>query len=694
MIQSKRSNQFLCFFIFAALCLTYLWFWIEFTDPFPDRDSIHQLYFPYLNSLGMASVFSSDPLFLKSAFLHTYPWGIALVSSVIGTLGLSELAFNYPWHLPLLFCLPLCFIACSQDLDTRDKCLFMFILFFCPMVQIAIKSYSLHGLITLLTLPGALMFIRGLDGSSGAHLVLGLILIFYAATLKHLGLVHLLNLALGYFLWSLLRGQFSWKHFFVFGLGLLCLILFYPKSGLNDYINIAFSHNPRLDPFWFSILVFLLVCLLSVALVIVSKSSRRGNLPQFFRNGRGVLLSLLLAILMVSFGADQVGFELMILSFVTGYVALFFCIRNYDLRSVKGLMYILILFTFTHGSVLYFSFLGQIFANFFLPIGLIFVVSFNESSKTSRLLLASLALVLSNFSPNLDKSERWFWEWGHHFYSRGLNGMHQNPLGWHSSSLNALRQDVYSNLEKGSFDPFRRNYPILFSGLHFHTRLQFLNPPSIWSYTPEMILPERIRDDQLRALGRRLAESGGMEKVLQEGIFPIWIHSPKPWTQYPVYEHKCDDFQKIVGAEEAGWQDLLNDCLVQGLRYSKILVDEYNPFYFSAGKQKMSLFVHKSLRKKSVPEKFGLEEFRAQWNWYEELSFLDRISFTGVTPTDRSFEYFRRANLGMESGDWLGAWRWLQKGLKIEPDHKEMLQDLEIVEKELGHLKSQPSSQP
>ena len=274
MIHMERRDLFLCFISFAVFCLIYLFFWIELINPFPDRDSIHQLYFPYLNSLHMASIFSSDPLFLKSAFLHTYPWGLALVSSVIGVLGISELALNYPWHLPLLFCLPLCLASGSQELKLREKWLFLLILFFCPMVQIAIKSYSLHGLITLLVLPGVLLFMSGLARNSRIYLIGGLILLFYSATLKHLGLIHLLNLALGYFLWCFISSRFNGKHLLAFGVGLVGLIPFYPKAGLNDYINVAFSHNPKLDPFWFSILICSAIALLAVVLILISKSSR------------------------------------------------------------------------------------------------------------------------------------------------------------------------------------------------------------------------------------------------------------------------------------------------------------------------------------------------------------------------------------------------------------------------------------
>ena len=70
--------------------------WISVVEPFPDRDSVHQLFIPYLNALKLSGWISSDPLFLKSAFLDTYPWGISFLPALLGVTGLWEAAFQYP----------------------------------------------------------------------------------------------------------------------------------------------------------------------------------------------------------------------------------------------------------------------------------------------------------------------------------------------------------------------------------------------------------------------------------------------------------------------------------------------------------------------------------------------------------------------------------------------------------------------
>ena len=69
--------------------------WISVVEPFPDRDSVHQLFIPYLNALKLSGWISSDPLFLKSAFLDTYPWGISFLPALLGVTGLWEAAFQY-----------------------------------------------------------------------------------------------------------------------------------------------------------------------------------------------------------------------------------------------------------------------------------------------------------------------------------------------------------------------------------------------------------------------------------------------------------------------------------------------------------------------------------------------------------------------------------------------------------------------
>ena len=670
-------------FCFAAAVIVLIW--VEVVNPFPDRDSLHQLFFPYLNSLVLARELSWDPFFLKSAFLYTYPWGITFIPACLGAVGCAGFAFLSPWHLPIIFLFPLCAVPAFEDWKLSDKFLLFLVLFFCPVVQIAVKSYSLHGLISLLAIAGSLLVIQGLEKDSKRCFWAGAALIWYSATLKHLGAIQLGNLLLAFLAWKHLRSELSLKHLAMAALFCLSLVPFYPLEGLKDYLVVAFSHNPKLSLMWFTLAVITLGVGTWVLVAWMSKRRDEREVPNLFQNGRGVLFVLCATALIVSFGADEYGMKLMVLSYLLGYTALLYLVYNYDLRSPRGCLYVAIYITLIHGAILYFSFLGQIFANFFLPVALIFALAFYESRARFRVGLALFAIFSSNFMPGLEKAEQWFWEWGHHFYTRGLNGLHQNPLGWESSSLSTMRRDLTKKLETLSFPNHPRVFPMLFRGLHFHTRLQFLYPLNSWLSIPELKLPEHLRHDRLEKMARMLESERGIQQLAENGEFPIFLDSKKPWTSYPVYVDQCEGFQQEVIDRIDGWEDRLNDCLVQIFETAGAFGKHYQLVSLSGGEQRLEVYLHQSLygspKTARVP---GFDEFLEQKKWYEGLSLWEKFNFQKVEPSERSFELFRRANDQMEIKNWLGAWNLLKQGLEIEPDHAEMLQDLGIVEEELG----------
>ena len=687
MMPKKDSNpkiiiEALFYWLIAAV---FLGLWVNFVEPFPDRDSVHQLLFPYLNALNLSGWISSDPLFLKSTFLDTYPWGLALLTSFLGLLGVWELALQYPWHLPILFLIPTAIVVSTQKLKFSEKILFFIILFFCPMVQIALKSYSYHGLITLLVLPGALLSLHGVKTENPKLFWIGVGLIWYSATLKHLGAIHLGNLMLSFFVWKFLRQELKIKDFVTGFLLILTLAPFYPLEGLYDYIGIAFSHNPKLSPL--ITLVFLLIVgtLIWSFLFFSARSPSLRNKIKFFVNGRGVLGLLTCSILIISFGADQYSFELMALSFILGYLTIFLLLKKFDLADYNGLMLLAISITFTHGCILYFSFLGQIFANFFLPIGLVFIQSFYESNKTFRSTLAIFCLIVSNFSPSLNNCERWFWEWGHHYYTRGLNGLQHNPLGWEQSTLLKLRNRLTEILLQLHYPEKIDRLPVLFSGLHFHTRLQFLYPKNVWQPLPELHLPQFLRDDHLQKLANILESESETRDFIVEGGYPIIIHGRRPWTIYPVFKFKCESFHNDVQTRKQNWEETISDCLIEKVFENPELANHYKLISLKQGSQLLKVYIHKTyINKLNSLNYSGLNEFEEQWKWYQQLNWLQRILFQRVNPSERVFELFRKANYHMEQANWLEAWRLLRKGLEIEPNHAEILKDLAIVEEELG----------
>lgn len=683
--------------IFWILLSGYLFLWVSYINPFPDRDSVHQIYFPYLNALHLSGSVSWDPLFLKSAFLDTYPWGTAFIPAVIGVLGLSELAIQFPWHLPALFLIPVAIAASRPNYSFSEKLLFLAVLFFCPTLQIALKSYSYHGLISLLVIPGALLVWLSIKQENKKMFWLGVLMIWFSATLKHLGAIHLANLMLSFYIWKFLRNQLKTKDIIVGIIIIFALVPFYPLNGLKDYLQIAFSHNPKLSIVLTGIILSIVGILVWTYLIRSAKRSKSRCKQQFFKDGRGVIFFLSLSILIVSFGADYYSFQLMSLSFIVGYSIIYYLLTRVDLTNADGLLTITIAITFTHGCILYFSFLGQIFANFFLPVGLIFVQSFNQSGKRNRTLLAIFCLISSNFSPGLNQCEKWFWEWGHLFYTRGLNGLQHNPLGWQPSSLSPLRTKLTKILEELDFPPEKTSTPILFRGLHFHTRIQFLYPKNVWQPLPELHLPQHLRHDRLEKLALNLESPDDTKNLIESGAYPIIIHGRKPWTIYPVFKFDCseDSFHKSVRNREENWEEKLSDCLVDIIFNEPNLAAQYKIFPLAKGDQLIKVFIHETLlnirQKQSFP---GLNEYKEQWKLYRQLPWWKKITFQEVSPSERIFDLFRKANDCIDNNDWLGAWKLLQEGLKIEPDHKEMLTDLAIVETHLGLRKIEQPVNP
>ena len=143
-----NSHSSICFWLISVICLS---LWVYLVEPFPDRDSVHQLLFPYLNSLSLSGWISSDPLFLKSAFLDTYPWGLSLISSLLGFTGLWEKAFQYPWHLPALSLIPIGIVVSIQKFKLSEKVLFCYLIFLpiCPnrtQVILLPRTYYIIGI--------------------------------------------------------------------------------------------------------------------------------------------------------------------------------------------------------------------------------------------------------------------------------------------------------------------------------------------------------------------------------------------------------------------------------------------------------------------------------------------------------------------------------------------------------------------
>jgi len=687
---SENKKNIFHFLIFLGIAWSLFWAWVQVVGPFPDRDSVHQLYFPFLNSLVLGEEISFNPLFLKAALMEAYPWGLALLSSLLSALGLSQMFLNQPWFLPALFVVPIVLIpmVLAKDLSTRFL-IFTGIWFF-PVTQIALRSFSLHGLITALAISGLICFFYWMKTKSRPSLGVALCLLCYGASLKHLGAFIGVNLIFVFLIWKFLRRESLLKPL-LYSLILIALVLvFYPMQGITVYSRVAFSHNPLLAPLPFTLFILFGLSLVALILILVRKKTRSQSLPNLFCSGRWLVYLSLISLWSVSIGAEGLSIPVMSLSFLLGYTLLIGLLVRYDFSSSRGFLYLLTLVSMIHGLILYFSFLGQVFAAFFIPLSLAFLLTVLEQKRQgARVFLVILTGLASNFFPGVKTTEHLFWEYGHHFFTRGLNGLHQNLLGWGDSQLLKTRNAMSRVLARTDFSKQSDTLPLLFSGLHPHTRLQFLFPENLIHPFPALVLLEHLGEDRLEKLRKAVLDKGLL--AMREEDFsrqlPVLIRERVPWTDYPGFRFTCEDLSARLDSEPLdAMAQRLNDCYFSRLQDSGVLHQVYRRVSLPSGSARIDLFLHRSLKIRGEPEdriRVRLEDFKHQKKWFDRLSPIEKISFQGVSRSERAAEFFRFANDEMEAKNWLAAYNYLKTGLGLEPNHKEMLIDMEIVERKL-----------
>jgi len=174
---------------------------------------------------------------------------------------------------------------------------------------------------------------------------------------------------------------------------------------------------------------------------------------------------------------------------------------------------------------------------------------------------------------------------------------------------------------------------------------------------------------------------------------PVLIRERVPWTDYPGFRFTCEDFLAGLSLEPFdAMAQRLNDCYFSSLQDSGMLHQVYRRVSLPADSVRIDLFLHRSLKTRDLPEgriRVRLEDFNHQKKWFDRLSQIEKISFQGVSRSERAAEFFRLANDEMEAKNWLSAYRYLKTGLGLEPNHKEMLIDMEIVERKLRGDSSQ-----
>ena len=108
--------------LFAFIIISSTWLWIELVNPYPDRDSVSQFYFPLLNSLNWMQFFEFDFSFQLSNFTQKdYPAGFLFLSLVTHLLGFEEYFLDQTYYIQLILCLPLIHIIFRLRKEDSNK---------------------------------------------------------------------------------------------------------------------------------------------------------------------------------------------------------------------------------------------------------------------------------------------------------------------------------------------------------------------------------------------------------------------------------------------------------------------------------------------------------------------------------------------------------------------------------------------
>ncbi|MCJ8347326.1 hypothetical protein MJH12_17435, partial [bacterium] len=233
-------------------------------QPSPEADGLAQLYSPFKNYLLGSLHIGNQYNILKEQILGAathYPEGRLLLSWAIAGLGLQKIFLNFPYLLGLLLILPICSIPFFIQSTTREKLYLLLILFFCPVSQISIKQFSLHGFNVLYAFL-AILFFRSFLANRSRFQLLGFILSFWIAIVfKHLGLIIFINLFATFLIYSFQKKKVDWELTAAFVFIFAISLPFYTITLQIEYIYESFRHNQSINVLYFFLVAFLVLAI-------------------------------------------------------------------------------------------------------------------------------------------------------------------------------------------------------------------------------------------------------------------------------------------------------------------------------------------------------------------------------------------------------------------------------------------------
>ena len=692
---NKIRTQLPLLLLALLICCGYFIAWLEYVDPFPDRDSINQFYFPFLNFLTASQTFDPSFFFLQSqTFSSSYPWGAALFPWVISLFGAEGIFLENPFWLFIVLIPPVLIIPFFFRLGNLERFFLSIFIFFIPMTQLCLKGFSLHGFNVIFTLVGVL-FLRSYMGTRIKMLLLGFIFFCWLGFIpKHLGAFYFFNIVFTYGVYSIISrktDKLIWGSFF-----LTCLISvpFYPYEKLNDYLTNVITHNPYISVSSFFSIGTLLLLLGGITMIILSANPLKKALPKLKQLPLFFSLTFLITLIMVMGSHEaEFGNVEVIIYFLLGYGVMGYIIRNYEMGSTKGFLVLLISLTFINSMLLYCSRIGQTYHIFFLPILLIAIfeyVKMNRPKIRAYMLLA--CFLFSNFFPPILTLGSFMGEPGENIFINGFNYIYVNPFGWQHCDIPALRSEMVKVLSRIDFE--EESILWVVEGVHFYTKLALSFPNNLVFPFRNMYRIDNLPPEELEKLYNTYSEVGVgiFENWLKDGKVPIIMDGVKPYTNILGDPPGLD---QAVTKEEEGFNDFgrsLSFFYLKWLKVNNHLETHYHKTTIPSVEPRFNLYTLRSLKFMKPLDKWQglLGEMAVNFHleqpmdelppWHSKLNQNNQIRLNRIM----AGHLYLKADQLRENNQLVEAYILLRKALTLDPNHVGALEDSLNVQRQLS----------
>lgn len=654
-------------------CFIFLWAWVCYVEPFPDRDSLSQTLYPILNYLKASTLIGNDFIFLRQLMPSEYPSGILFIPWIVAFVGLQQLFLETPWLLSTFLLIPLCLTAWLVQAKKLNTWFVLFVIFFFPPVQLCLKNLNLHSFIVLYNLAAIFLIYDYRKNERFISLILGIIFFIFTCSIKHLGIIIFINLWITFLLWKKRKSE-SLMIPIIVGLAIILVgIQAYPEQSLIPYFESLKNYNPLIS----STLLWImggsaLFILLFSWFQGVSEDFGRLQIEHLFINLGFFVISGLLILGIFTPQPDFHGLVWMLLSFVIGNAILIGVLRWGRFETDNGFMILAFIMLGVTALVFYFSRLGQISAFFVLPYLLLLILIIQSKVDNWKLYcLGATFFLISNFFPPLNTLESIAGSYGFRLYARGFNMIHQNPLGWQKTNVTINRKSIDKVLKTVNFTQLKS--PILMGryGIHHHDAVQFHYPNQFFYDIPKISLPEDISSNHLKSIYSSLLKlkDNFYTNLLEEARIPIILVGNSPWVKYEKESlSKIEKGNMLKASNVKSW---LHDPFFEFLEKQDLLSIFYKKYSIESYLSKLDLYVHKKLLNisKQSSDSKSLKVLLDDYKKYKNPNL------------EIAQNYLLRSDLYLEQKKVLAAIVLLMKATQLDPDNQSINHKIEHARK-------------